>query len=121
MTTKIIWTRAARDLLFETLVAKFGPHSTWEKATSPGKGQDAAFEDFCQQFADVVGASSGEAVKHQIAWGTPTPVGGKEHNWSDPGRAANAIRNLAAALDAEFIRSKDLPKLFAEGRYARED
>jgi hypothetical protein len=115
---KVIWTRAARDLLFETVVAKFGPYSTWKKAGSPGGGQDSAFDDFCQTFASTIGANSADAVKHQIAWGTPTPFGGV-HDWTNQGHAAVAILNLAAALDAGFIRSKDLPKLLAEGRYER--
>jgi hypothetical protein len=37
---RVIWTRAARDLLFERVAAKFGPYSTWKKATSPGKELD---------------------------------------------------------------------------------
>jgi choline dehydrogenase-like flavoprotein len=34
---KVIWSRAARDLLFETVVSKFGPHLTW-KSYQPRQG-----------------------------------------------------------------------------------
>jgi hypothetical protein len=118
LSRKQIWTPAARDLLFETLVAKFGPYSTRKKVDSPGNGKDAAFKKFCREFADVVGANSWEAVKHQIAWGSPTRAGGLR-DWISPGHAYNAILN-PAALDAGFIRRRDLPSLLAEGKYERE-
>jgi hypothetical protein len=111
------WTPAARTFLFEAIVAKFGPYETWEKSSTPGNGKDAEYKKFCEQFADIVG-STADGVCHQIAWGTPTQSGGAR-DWTDSGRAYQAILCLAAALEAGFVRSKDLPKLVAEGTFSR--
>jgi hypothetical protein len=102
-----IWTRPARDLLFQTLVKKFGPYSNWEKSGSPGNGRDAEFDEFCEAFSKSVGAKSADAVKHQIRFGSPVT---NASTWKD-GHVRTAIFALASALDAGFIGNADLPNI----------
>jgi hypothetical protein len=99
--------------LFELVVKKFGAYSTWEKSASPGRGKDRVFDDFCANFATLIGANSGDAVKHQIAFGSPIAKGGASH-WQ-PSHAYTAILCQAAALEAKFITSAELPSLVARG------
>lgn len=111
MKIKRIWTSTARKLLFEELVERFGPHSEWEKATAPGRGMDQEFEKFCELMAELVGANSADAVKHQIAFGSPvTGVA----VWNGPGFVQSAILNLAASFEAGFIVNSELPDLIAK-------
>jgi hypothetical protein len=100
-----IWTRAARDLLFQSLVKRFGPYSGWEKTSSPGRGLDAEFDEFCEAFAKSVEAKSGDAVKHQIRFGSPVT---NASTWKD-GHVRTAILALASAFEAGFINNADLP------------
>jgi len=109
------WTPAARTFLFEAVVARFGAYETWGGSSPKGRG--AEYKKFCEQFAEIVG-STGDGVDHQIAWGTPTQSGGVR-DWTKTGHAYQAILCLAAALEAGFVRSKDLPKLVAEGTFNR--
>ena len=53
---KIIWTRAARDLLYQRAIELFGPYSEWKNNRSPGRGMDAQYDLFCHAFAELVGA-----------------------------------------------------------------
>jgi hypothetical protein len=104
---KVIWTRAASDLLYETLVERFGAYKEWEKRTSPGRGLDDKYHEFCKVFAKTVGANSGDAVEHQIAFALPIPDG-SVHTW-DPGQARVAILNIASAFHAGFLSNTDFP------------
>jgi nucleoid-associated protein YgaU len=107
-----IWTVAARTLLFEQLVARFGPHRDWQSYASPGRGFDDQFNKFLGTFAELVGATTAAAVKHQILFALP--VKGRAR-WQR-GHARNAILNIAAAFNAGFISHSDLPAaLTAEG------
>jgi hypothetical protein len=108
-----IWTEVARKLLFEELVTRFGPYSEWEKIGSPGRDLDKKFERFCESMAELVGANSAEAVKHQIRFGLPIPGIAR---WQGSGHAMTAILCLAASYQAGFIRSSDLPDLIATRR-----
>ena len=112
MAKKRIWTRATRQFLFEQLAERFGPASNWEETHKPGHGKDQAYNRFCEQFAKVIGANSGDAVKIQIRFGMPT-IG--ESTWKK-GQAQTAILCLAASFEAGFIKDKDLPNLRAAGR-----
>jgi hypothetical protein len=103
------WTKAARELLFEELVKRFGKHSEWEFHTKPGHGLDRSFDNFCKTMSDVVGADGPDAVKIQIAFGLP--ITGKS-TWKQ-GHAGTAILCLAAAIEAGFISSTDVPTLVA--------
>jgi hypothetical protein len=122
MPKPIIWSRAVRDLLFEELVERFGPYKDWEMQAAPSRRKRAEFDKFCASFADLVGAKSGEAVKHQIAWAIGVPMN-SEHHW-DSSQARNAMLNMAAAFDAGFIRNRDFPELTArhpKSRYTIDD
>jgi hypothetical protein len=68
------WTRTARDLLFESLVDRFGPHAAWEKATSPGRGMDRKYNEFCEAFAALVGAKSGKRLSSKFTLESPGRV-----------------------------------------------
>ncbi|MEO1475730.1 MAG: hypothetical protein AAFS13_05055 [Pseudomonadota bacterium] len=107
-----IWTSEARKLLYQRLVARFGPSSSWETTGSPGNGLDDAFEEFCIAFAAVVGAKSGDAVKHQIIFAMPELGEGSE--WTR--HAQTAILNKAYAMEEGFIEDRDLPVLSATSR-----
>jgi hypothetical protein len=112
MPPKKIWTKTARQLLFETLVARFEPLAKWEKRTSPGNGLDQAYDEFCTAFAAVVGVKSGAAVKQQIHFAMPVRQG----SWNSNGHSSTAVLNLAAAYEAGFIVNADFPDLLAGGR-----
>jgi hypothetical protein len=106
-----IWTEAVRRVLYARLVRQFGSCDSWEKTSSPGRGLDPAFDEFCDAFARAVGAKSGRAVKHQIRFAMP-----ETHRGSTWGRHAQpAILNKAAALEPGFIDDKHLPNLRAVG------
>jgi hypothetical protein len=103
-----IWTGDVRRVLYRRLVEQFGPFDKWERASSPGGGNDENFNQFCEDFARVVGAKSGEAVKHQIRFAMPESGSGSSYAG---GHAQTAILNKAAALEAGFIENKHLPKI----------
>jgi hypothetical protein len=105
--TTVIWTAAARQFLFERLVAEFGPYSEWTSSGMPGRGLDQKYIQFLDAFATVVGATSGKAVKHQVAWAMP--IRKLTSNWTSTGHARTAILATAAALHAGFITQGDLP------------
>jgi hypothetical protein len=113
-----IWTATVHRLLYARVVKLFGAYDKWEKKTSPGRGLDADYTAFCEAFAKVVGANSGEAVKHQIAFALPSTSNGS--TWSRDHHAQVAILNKAAALEEGFIANKHLPDLLAVGREAAE-
>jgi hypothetical protein len=83
-----------------------------KRGGSPGRGLDADFDRFCENFAQVVGAKSGDAVKHQIRFAMRETESGS--TWKC--HAQTAILNKAAALEAGFIRDGQLPELVAVGR-----
>lgn len=107
-----IWTGDVRRVLYKRLVQLFGAWDKWEKRGSPGRGLDTDFEKFCDIFAQVVGARSGDAVKHQIHFAIPETESGS--TWKN--HAQTAILNKAIALECGFIRDQHLPDILAIGR-----
>jgi hypothetical protein len=107
--TPSIWGQDVRRVLYRRLVQQFGPYEKWEKTSSPGRGLDASFAKFCQEFAKAVGAASGDAVQHQIRFALPETEEGSV--WEN--HAQTAILNKAAALECGFIRDKHLPQILA--------
>lgn len=107
-----IWSGDVRRLLYRRLGKLFGPSEKWEKGGSPGRGLDPEYEEFCTGFAEVVGAKSGDAVKHQIRFAMPE----SEHGSTWGRHAQTAILNKAAALETGFIKDSQLPNLRAVGR-----
>jgi hypothetical protein len=115
MARENVWTGEARRVLYQQLLKRFGPLKSWKNTSSPGGKLDKEFEKFCTEFANVIGAKSGEAVQHQIRFALPeTPKGS---TWT--GQAQTATLNKAAALEAGFIENKHLPELLAVGREAK--
>jgi hypothetical protein len=110
-----IWTGDVRRVLYMRLVKQFGPSAGWKKVNSPGRGRDSEFERFCEAFANVVGAKSGGAVKHQIRFAMPETKHGSK--WGR--HAQTAILNKAAALEAGFIKDRQLPDLVAVARASK--
>jgi hypothetical protein len=84
----------------------------WENSSSPGRGLDGAFEEFCSAFAIVVGAESGKAVKHQIRFAMPESEQGAVMKH----QVGTSIGNKAAALEEGFISDRHLPHLLAVGK-----
>ncbi len=105
-----IWTGDVRRVLYRRLVERFGAFDNWVGTSSPGPGHDENFNQFCDDFARVVGAKSGDAVKHQIRFAMPESAGGSV--WQE-GHARTAILNKAAALESGFIENRHLPNLRA--------
>ena len=99
---KLIWTPEARWLLYSQLVRRFGPLAGWN-------GKPDGYDAFCSHFAEIMAASSAEAVNMQIRFAFPVK---RKAHWKQ-GHAHNAILNLAAALQAGFILFSDLPDLEA--------
>jgi hypothetical protein len=111
-----IWTGDLRRVLYKRLVQQFDASDTWEKTSSPGRGRDNDFNQFCEVFAKAIGAKSGNAVKHQIRFAMPETEHGS--NWGR--HAQTAILNKAAALEMGFINDGQLPNLVAVGKGKRE-
>ncbi|MGA2057961.1 MAG: hypothetical protein ABSG88_21980 [Bradyrhizobium sp.] len=107
-----IWTGDVRRVLYTRLVRRFGPSDKWKKTSSPGGGRDQDFKDFCEAFAKVVGAKSGNAVKHQIRFA----ITETEHGSNLGRHSQTAILNKAAALEMGFINDSQLPNLLAVRR-----
>ena len=63
-----IWTAAAHNLLYQELVKRFGKLPEWTTNNRPGRGLDLEYDLFCESFAKIIGADSGDAVKQQIAF-----------------------------------------------------
>jgi hypothetical protein len=107
-----IWTRIARDLLFEAVKDQFGPYNTWKHPEYPSRARQKVFQDFCEIFAALVGAKSWRAVVHQIKFGVGVQSRNGVHHW-DASQARVAILNMAAAFDAGFISNAEFPELVA--------
>ena len=99
-----IWTNASRQLLYESLVRKFGPHANWATRHSPYGRKDPrypSFRAFLEAFNVIVGAKSWKAVGQQLAFGIQygyrkTPRKIEQHE--------TYYGNGLAALDAGFIK-----------------
>jgi hypothetical protein len=96
-----IWTLLNLTFLYRRLVKKFGPHETWTTLRPKG------FAQFCDQFAEVVGAKSGEAVHEQIRWAMDRRDAKKSLY---PGHWRTFVMNKAAALDAGFIKQSSIAR-----------
>jgi hypothetical protein len=104
-----IWTKIASELLYESLVLRFGPYASWQKVHTPGYGKDDEYREFCSVFAKAIGANSGDAVQHQIAFALPLPPGARR-TW-EAGQARVYVLNIAMAFYAGFITNSDFPDI----------
>jgi len=91
-----IWTRDTLGCLFQSVVRRFDPYSTWEFYNMPGHGRDWEYAHWCRQFAECIGAESQDAIAFRIARQSIRP-NLKGHQ-----------RTAAAALDAGFIRPEHI-------------
>lgn len=99
----VIWNTASRHLLYSNLKAKFGVFHTWKSKYPDG------INEFLDEYAKRIGAASPQAVWHQIRY-VLAPCSLREgfHDW-DQCLGRTGIGNLVAALEAGFIRQRDLP------------
>lgn len=101
---KRIWELECNELLYERLVKMFGPCREWDTDNLPSKEKKEEYDKFCDSIAGSIGASSGEAVKQQIAWATTKQTTITEsyvETW---------YRNKIAAFHNGFIDRDYLPK-----------
>lgn len=106
---RLIWTEHARRLLFEAMLFHFGPLSTWEHTSRPGRGLDQKFERFKKRFAFVIGATGPRAVETQLRFASPV----KDRNKWGQSHFRVAVQCYAAALGVGFIEQANLPRVIA--------
>ena len=99
---KFIWTLKNRTLLYEILVERFGPFSTWNKTAYP-EGKKEEFYELLTAFAKIVGANSADAVQQQIAWATTRQS-------TTNGHTLCLWQNKVVAYECGFISRKYIPK-----------
>lgn len=103
----MVWTEERREFLWTEVVKRFGPYvrpdgaQNWATCERPGRGLDSTFDQFCVDFARLIGASGPGAVKFQIAWGMPS----RSTNGIGGGYVRTCILNAAAAYRARFINN----------------
>lgn len=102
------WTHDLRKFLYGTLVMRHGPHHTWLGDEEPAQGT-AAYNQTLQQLAQYVSVLVGHqvtwrAVRLQVRWAW-TPQGAVRNT----GNMRSFIANKTAAIEAGFIRQRDLP------------
>ncbi len=103
------WTLLMRMFLYETLLTRFGPYGEWEETYHP-KGRKGEFWQcleelsihFSRQYGSEITAS---AVHHQFKWGITTQDNIR------PTYIVQFLKNKAAAHEAEFIQTNNLPSL----------
>lgn len=98
----MIWTHYTRHRLYAEVFKRFGSHATWPLKSRPE--DSVGYSQFCQNFANQIGASSGLAVRQQINFAT-------QETYSYGKQAKNCILNKSAALVEGFIVEKDLMKI----------
>jgi len=101
-----IWTAAAHNLLYQELVKRFGKLPEWETNNRPGRGLDFEYDLFCESFAKIVGADSGDAVRQQIAFARQETLPNVKSSRS---MVSNFVLNKAAAYHAGFILFANFP------------
>jgi hypothetical protein len=108
------WTEATYRSLYEQILDRCGPYSTWHQTRRPGTAKlDAAFEDVKCAFAQRLNTSV-DAVEAQIAY--VFPIQNKET--LEQGRARLLILNIAAAFHAGFIENRHFPyEIVASSRH----
>ena len=94
-----IWTKAAYELLYQQLMERFGPYSEWKSPSCPSEKQRDRLNFFCESFASLIGAKSGDAVKLRIIYAVDG-VGTEE----DPHQFAVMTQSTCYALEAGFLK-----------------
>ena len=102
------WTNDLRNIVYSRLAMEFGPLAEWELTQRP-KQDRARYDLVLEELATYLQKITGEdceptAVSAQVHWRC---TGQKQV--VDVGGARNFVLNKAAALEAGFIGSSDLP------------
>lgn len=103
------WNQELRVLMYKRLLEKYGPHEDWDKRKYPQEGQHEEFISFMKEIADSFRKITGTDFKDG------GPIMQFEHavttqpESESVGRTYNIIMNKAAAYDAGFITSKEMP------------
>ncbi len=100
----VIWNTNSRHHMYSRLKAEFGVFSTWKSERPPG------YNKFLADYAKFIGASSPQAVAHQIRFTVSCckMKDGVSNYWNQC-QGRTGIGNLNAALESGFIRQLDLP------------
>jgi hypothetical protein len=110
MPRDVKWTHELRILVYRRLTQEFGPYRTWGMADYP-RNNKANYELSLKDIARFISQLTGQpfawtAIQQQIRWGYS-----KQAGITNPNHARNYILNKAAAIEAGFICSKDLPSM----------
>lgn len=101
---ELIWSAEAYDLLYKNLVKLFGPCNSWKTKIKPEDSD--GFDKFCKNFANSIGAKSGDAVFNQIRWAMTNQE-------SVSGSHIKVfLSNKTLALKHGFIGKEQIPKTF---------
>lgn len=103
------WTQGIRTFLYGYLVKKFGTFETWKSEVHPVNSQKEFYADL-PVLAAMISKTMGQqvrwtAVHQQIKFATTS-----QPTLTTQGSVCNFILNKAAALEAGFLRGKDMPK-----------
>ncbi len=102
------WTHELRVLVFSRIRERFGPKSVWDSATYPRSRRDEYYlflDELAVELRELMGDPNltRDAVENQVKWSFATSrIRHKSHY-------QNMVLNTAAALEAGFLTSQDLP------------
>ena len=102
------WNQELRTMMYRRLLEKYGPHEKWETRQCPKKGEGPEFRSFLEEIADSLRKLTGTDFKDggpgmQFEWAVTAQASIKE------GHAYTFILNKAAAYEAGFITSREMP------------
>lgn len=108
----INWTQEKRKFMFETLLERAGPFSTWENGR-PTKISREQYATLLGLLSNLFGGTGNEDlygdVAMQIRFGCPDWSSTKPKGLKGGHRTALFL-NIAAALEVGFVVSTDFPK-----------
>jgi len=104
------WAHSLRVKLYEILVRYHGPHSEWERRNNPGAKQnlrDMSYDETLRMIADCFSTYTNKtfepsAVRQQIEWALSRQTDLRDFH------RHTQIQNLTAAIEARFLRNRDL-------------
>ncbi len=107
------WTHELRRIMFERLVREFGSYDTWGKSEYPSgrkKRYAEVLDELRNCFECLTGKSfATDAIEQQIAFGFT-----KQQSRLGSSHARSFILNKAAALEAGFIKTRQLQSLLLQ-------
>jgi len=109
------WTYERRKRVYERMLKEFGPKSIWKGARYPLDRKpdfDRVLKELATRFSKETGMSfTALAVRQQFDFGITV-----QKELKDKSQVKSLILNVAAALDARFIKRADLPSYLRLGR-----